>query len=306
MTIFLLVGLFFTAFAVAMVARAVAMPRVRSAGTLEQIDAYGFAGEQAEPAAPRGVRVTLDGVASILGGALAPRLGALRESELRTILMGAGLYRISPRQFLGYRVLSAICAPAALSSTAVISGASGLMVALAFPVAALAGWSVPLTLVRRRAQRRFQKIDYDLPELIDLLVVTVEAGLGFSGSLQIASNRLGGPLGDELRLALQEQRMGLSTNEALRNMLLRCETPAMRSFVRSVLQGETLGVSIGEIMRSLATEMRKRRRLAAEERAQKAPVKLLFPLIFLIFPAMFVVLLGPALFQFIEAFGGGG
>ena len=306
MTIFLLVGLFFTAFAVAMVARAVAMPRVRAAETLGQIDAYGFAGEEPEPSAPGGVRVTFDGIAGALGSALAPRLGGVRESELRTMLMGAGLYRISPRQFLGYRMLVAICVPAALSSTAAISGASGMMTAFAFAIAALAGWSVPLTLVKRRAQRRFEKIDYDLPELIDLLVVTVEAGLGFSGSLQIASRRLDGPLGDELRLALQEQRMGLSTNEALRNMLDRCETPTMRSFVRAVLQGETLGVSIGEIMRSLATEMRKRRRQAAEERAQKAPVKLLFPLIFLIFPAMFVVLLGPALFQFIEAFGGGG
>jgi tight adherence protein C len=113
-------------------------------------------------------------------------------------------------------------------------------------------------------------------------------------------------VGDELRLTLQEQRMGLAMNEALRNMLARAETPAMRSFVRSIVQGETLGVSIGEIMRNLANEMRKRRRAAAEERAQKAPIKILFPLIFLIFPAMFVILLGPAVFQFIEAFGGGG
>jgi tight adherence protein C len=98
--------------------------------------------------------------------------------------------------------------------------------------------------------------------------------------------------------------MGLSTNDALRNMLDRADTPAMRSFVRSMLQGETLGVSIGQIMRNLAQEMRKRRRAAAEERAQKAPIKILFPLIFLIFPAMFVILLGPAVYSFIQAFKG--
>ena len=97
--------------------------------------------------------------------------------------------------------------------------------------------------------------------------------------------------------------MGLAITEALQNMLARAETPAMRSFVRSIVQGENLGVSIGEIMRNLATEMRKRRRAAAEERAQKAPIKILFPLIFLIFPSMFVILLGPAVFQFIQAFG---
>ena len=99
--------------------------------------------------------------------------------------------------------------------------------------------------------------------------------------------------------------MGLSIEEALRNMLDRCETPAMRAFVRSVLQGEMLGVSIGQIMRNLADEMRKRRKAAAEERAQRAPIKILFPLIFMIFPAMFIVLLGPAAFSMIDAFGGG-
>jgi tight adherence protein C len=103
-------------------------------------------------------------------------------------------------------------------------------------------------------------------------------------------------------LTIQEQNMGLTTAEALRNMLGRADTPAVRSFVRAVTQGETLGVSIGDILRSLATEMRKRRRAVAEERAQKAPVKILFPLVFLIFPAMFVILLGPAVFDFLEAF----
>ena len=96
--------------------------------------------------------------------------------------------------------------------------------------------------------------------------------------------------------------MGLTTEEALGNMLVRVDTPAMRSFVRAVTQGEALGVSIGDILRSLANEMRKRRRAAAEERAQKAPVKILFPLVFLIFPAMFVILLGPAVFDFLDAF----
>ena len=97
--------------------------------------------------------------------------------------------------------------------------------------------------------------------------------------------------------------MGLSTNASLTNMLGRCETPSMRSFVRSILQGETLGVSIGTIMRNLAVETRKRRRQHAEERAQKAPIKMLFPLILLMFPSLFIVLLFPALYTFMKAFG---
>ena len=99
--------------------------------------------------------------------------------------------------------------------------------------------------------------------------------------------------------------MGLSANEALANMLGRADTPAMRSFVRSILQGETLGVSIGKIMRDLAVEMRKRRRQVAEERVQKAPTKMLFPLVFLIFPAMFVVILGPAAIEILHTIAGG-
>ena len=171
-------------------------------------------------------------------------------------------------------------------------------------LAAAAGWVVPMTLVRRRAERRLEQVESDLPELIDLLVVTVEAGLALNRSLQVASERFHGPLRDELRLTLQEQRMGLSTNVALTNMLERCETPSMRSFVRSIIQGENLGVSMGTIMRNLAIETRKRRRQHAEERAHKAPVKMLFPLVLLMFPSMFIVLLYPAVQKFSAALGG--
>ena len=154
--------------------------------------------------------------------------------------------------------------------------------------------------MRRKAKDRLTQIDYGLPELIDLLVVSIEAGVAFATALVTASERLRGSLGEELRLANQEQRMGLATSDALENMLARCPTDMMRSFVRAVVEGERLGVSMGQIMRNLAVEMRKRRRQLAEERAQKAPIKILFPLVFMIFPAMFVVLLGPAMFQIVH------
>jgi tight adherence protein C len=169
---------------------------------------------------------------------------------------------------------------------------------------AVLGWMLPILLLTRRARLRTERIDYELPELIDLLVVTLEAGLSFLASLHMAAARLQGPLGDELRLTLAEQRMGLSINDSLDGMLRRCETPALRTFVRSIIQGESLGVSTGQIMRNLAVEMRKRRRAKAEERAQKAPIKIIFPLVFLIFPAMFIVLLGPIYYSLSKAFGG--
>jgi tight adherence protein C len=298
-------GVFLVGAAVALFARAVAMPRLRTAETLGQIDSYGFSGgHSAEGEEPRRPATgAIDRLAGGLGG-FAARFGGFREAALKRELVAAGLYSLTPRKFLGYRLLCAVCVPAAWLWSGSAAGYAPAIAILGTPCAFLAGWVAPMTIVRRRARRRFLEIDLSLPNLIDLLVVTVEAGLGFNGSLQLAAERLQGPLGDELRLTLQEQSMGLSTNEALRNLLARCDTPLMRSFVRSILQGETLGVSIGQIMRELATEMRKRRRQSAEERAQKAPIKLLFPLVFLIFPAMFVILLGPAIFAFLEAISG--
>ena len=141
-----------------------------------------------------------------------------------------------------------------------------------------------------------------LPELIDLLVVTLEAGVAFAAALQIAAERLQGPLGEEVRLTIQEQTLGLSMTEALENWLARCDTPSVRSFCRSMIQGDQLGVSIGQILRNLAVEMRARRKQTIEERAQKTPIKILFPLVFLIFPAMFLVILGPLVYRISDAF----
>ena len=139
-----------------------------------------------------------------------------------------------------------------------------------------------------------------MPDMIDLLVVTIEAGLGILASMRVASERLQDPLGQELRLTLQEQRMGLSVFEAITSLGQRADTPNMRMFVRSLTQGEKLGVSIASTMRNLATEMRKRRKAVAEEKAQKMPIKLLFPLVFLIFPAIMIVLLVPAMIHISE------
>ena len=302
--LFLLIGLILAGAAVYLVARAIAMPRVRTAETIAQIDSYGFsrAREEARQSTTV-VRGALDDMAHLIGGVIAKRSNSDRETALRNRLMSAGLYLMPPRRFVGYQVLSTLTFPAAWIWFSGTTDMSTIVVWLGVPVAVFIGWKAPLILVDRRARMRLEQVDYDLPELIDILVVTVEAGLGFTGSLRTASERISGPLGDELRLALQEQNMGLTTEEALRHMMARADTAAMRSFVRAVTQGETLGVSIGDILRALAIEMRKRRRAAAEESAQKAPIKILFPLVFLIFPAMFVILLGPAIFDFIDAFG---
>jgi tight adherence protein C len=302
MTLFLIIAVALVGTSVALVARVLIMPRLRTSETLERIPAYGFKANLGEAESAGGVRVALDGFAGFVGGLVGSRFGS--ETELRNLLMSAGLYKTSPRKFIGYRIMSLISAPLVWFWSASVAGFPSWIFVFGFVLALLAGWTAPVSVVQNRSRRRLAEVDRELPELIDLLIVTVEAGLGFSGSLRVSGERFRGALGQELRLTLQEQNMGLSTEEALRNLLARCETPSMRSFVRSIVQGEKLGVSIGQIMRNLAIEMRKRRRQEAEERAQRAPIKILFPLIFLIFPAMFVILLAPALFALVEVFGG--
>jgi tight adherence protein C len=303
--VILLIGLLLTATAAALFVRAVALSRGQALRTLAQIRTYGFrpADERSERQQLR-LSAQLDALAGAIGGVFARKIESFREDELRAQLQAAGIYTTSPRKFIGYRLLLTIFLPVFWLWLASSGGFDGLRTTVGFAFALAFGWLGPMTFIRRRARLRLEKIDEDMPELIDLLVTMVEAGVGFSGSLQLAATRLRGPLGDELRLAVQEQNMGLGTEQALENMVTRTPTPATRSFVRSIIQGETLGVSIGKIMRDLALEMRKRRRQVAEERAQKAPTKMLFPLIFLIFPAMFVVLLGPAAIQILHSLAG--
>jgi tight adherence protein C len=283
---------------------AVAEPRVRRSEKLGLIDVYGYATPTESELDVAPARRTLDGIAGAIGDFLAARSSSLREDEVQRRLVAAGFFKIGARRFLGYRVLLAITVTLLLVWFLVVLGTSvGVAIVFAI-VGAGIGWLAPGFILGRRARRRLEEIDYAMPELIDLLVVILEAGVAFTASFRIAAERLGGPLGDELRLTLQEQNLGLSTLDALQNWMDRCETPAVQSFVRSMIQGERLGISIGQILRNLALEMRKRRRQAAEERAHKAVIKILFPLVLLIFPAMFVIVLGPAMFRIIDAFSG--
>ena len=303
--VILLMALLLVGAATALLVRAAAMSRADITRALTQIKAYGFRAERAVERPPaRPLSTQLDGLAAMLGGFFAKRFENFREDDLRAQLQSAGMYTTSPRKFIGYRVLLTILLPAVWLWLVSTGAFSGFQSVVGFAFAFTVGWLGPMILVRRRSRLRLEKVDDSMPELIDLLVTMVEAGVGFSAALQLAANRLTGPLGDELRFAVQEQNMGLGMAQALTNLVTRAPTPATRSFVRSLIQGETLGVSIGKIMRDLALEMRKRRRQVAEERAQKAPTKLLFPLIFLIFPAMFVVILGPAVAQVLHALGG--
>lgn len=304
MYLLLLIAILLVGGTATMLARAVALPRIQARERLGNLTAYGFAGRVQPVTQGRALSGALNGLAQSLGAIAAGRMKGLSEAEMRRELMSAGMYKVNPLTLVGYRVICALCFPALLwFATAGRMG--GFLAVTGTVLLLIIGWIAPMTVIRRRARARLAQIDYELPELVDLMVLTVESGMGFAGSMQLAGDRFSGPLGDELRLALQEQAMGLPTDQALLNMVDRAPTEAVRSFARSIRQGEALGVSIGQIMRNLALEMRKRRRAHAEERAQKAPTKILFPLVVLIFPAIFVVVLGPAVIGFTSTIGGG-
>jgi tight adherence protein C len=298
----LILGMLFVGISVAAILRLVTNRRLRTVERLADIQTYGFGVEAGAPV----IRAPIAGnlptrVANRVGELFARYFGAVREEPLRAELMSAGIYMVSPRTLIGYRVIAAIVLPILIL---ILLGLTILSVLLA-AVMSFAGWMLPLIVVRRRARLRLKEIDKRLPDLIDLLVVTIEAGLGFTGALRMAASHLTGPLGDELNLTLQQQTMGLAVQDALGNLMARADTQGMRSFVRAMAQGERLGISMGQIMRNLAIDMRKRRRKDAEERAQKAPIKMLFPLIFLIFPALYIVLLVPAGITLFKTLGGG-
>ncbi|OFW75197.1 MAG: hypothetical protein A2Y55_03645 [Actinobacteria bacterium RBG_16_68_12] len=273
-------------------------------GTLDQIGTYGYVAEAtggSEVDAPG--RRPLDRLAGRLGDIAARRLGRFGENEVRQKLIAAGMYGTTPRKLLGYQViLSIFLALVALWGIPAL-GRSALLAVIGAVAGAALGWFIPNVYVDRRRRLRLETVDRQLPDMIDLLVVTIEAGLGILASMRVASETLRDPLGQELRLTLQEQRMGLSVGEAIESLGRRANAPNMRIFVRSLTQGEKLGVSIGTTMRNLASEMRKRRKAMVEEAAQKLPIKMLFPLGFLIFPAIFIVLLVPPFIRVVDVLG---
>jgi tight adherence protein C len=275
-----------------------------SSATIDQIQTYGYVaettgGSEGESAARR----PIDSIAGRLGDWAARRSDRFSEAKIRDKLVSAGMYGTTPRKILGYQCLSAIAFSLVVLWLIPAMGGSIILAVVLAVAAGVGGWFAPLYYVELKRRSRMELIDKQMPDMIDLLVVTIEAGLGILASMRVASESMSDPLGQELRLTLQEQRMGLSVGQAIESFGRRADAQNVRIFVRAITQGERLGVSIGTTMRNLSIEMRKRRRAMAEERAQKMPIKMLFPLIFFIFPALFIVILTPMIINIIDALG---
>ncbi|MBB5641498.1 type II secretion system F family protein [Cryobacterium roopkundense] len=161
---------------------------------------------------------------------------------------------------------------------------------------------VPDLLLYSRAQERQEKIQLELPDTLDQMTISVEAGLGFEAAMAKVGTSGRGPLAGELIRTLQDMSMGLSRRDAYHELAGRTSSPDLRRFARSVVQADAYGIAIADVLRVQAQEMRVKRRQAAEEKAMKVPVKVLFPLIFCILPVLFIVLMTPAALNIADAF----
>src|SRR3954471_7527174 len=217
-------------------------------------------------------------------------------------LLAAGLsQRVSPTAFLAVKGGATVGgALLGLMLAAFASPVSGL---LFLPLFAAVGFQCPEFILSGRIRSRREAVRGDLPDALDLLAVSVEAGLGFDGAITKLTEHMEGALVDEFSLLLSEMRMGESRQTALKNMVARVDAAELSSFVRAVIQADQLGISLGRILRVQAADSRLRRQAAAEEKAMKAPIKMLFPTVFFIFPAMFLVLLGPAMLNIVKVLG---
>src|SRR5947208_7354635 len=215
-------------------------------------------------------------------------------------LMAAGMRNTSPNGFI-----------AAQGIFAIGGGFFGLVLLGAFSPAraplfgiglAVLGFMGPSFFLNSRVRSRQAAVAAELPDALDLLSVSVEAGLGFDGAVQKLTEHMEGPLIEEFELALGGIRIGEGRSEALKKVAERSSSQEMASFVRAIIQADQLGISLGRILRIQAADTRLKRQLLAEEKAMKAPIKMLFPTVAFIFPSMFIVILGPAFLNLSKIF----
>nr|WP_308292598.1 type II secretion system F family protein [Pseudarthrobacter sp. HLT3-5] len=164
---------------------------------------------------------------------------------------------------------------------------------------------IPDLLIRSSAQKRREAIRTELPNALDQMLISVQAGLGFEMAMGRAGTNGTGPLADELIRTLQDIQVGRSRKDAYLAMSERIDVPDVRSFIRAVVQADAYGIAIAGVLKAQARDMRVKRKQRAEEHAMKMPVKMLFPLIFFILPTLFVVVLGPTVLSIMEMFSQG-
>lgn len=227
---------------------------------------------------------------------------SLIEDTRRRLELAGNPVRLGAAEFFVLQILAGL-ALFGLSHVLLLRAPAMHRWALSLAIGGL-GFYYPRIWLNQQIARRKREILKTLPDALDLLVICVEAGLGFDAAMQRVAERWDNELGRAFARVLHEIALGRARKDALRDMAARVDLPEMTSFVAAIIQAEQLGTSIAKVLHIQADQMRLRRRQRAEELARQAPIKMLFPLVFLIFPAMFVVLLGPAVLIVIKQFFG--
>jgi tight adherence protein C len=239
--------------------------------------------------------------------AMGKRMGQIKnERDMRARLLHAGYRKPGALYvYLGTRVLLAVGLFALVLVSWPLAGVAGGRVVLGPIMAAAAGWMLPRLILSRRIKKRHKTIQKALPDTLDLMVICVEAGLGLNQALIRVSEEmesLSGPMSEELQITNLEIRAGTPREQALRNMGDRSNVTDLRQLVAMLIQTDRFGTSIAQALRVQADNLRTARRQRAEEAAAKTTIKMIFPLVLFIFPAMFVVILGPAVFHIVDLF----
>jgi tight adherence protein C len=235
------------------------------------------------------------------------RLGRVSSTEVaeKRLAMAGNPGDLKLTDWMGVKILVSIATGASMFLLFGVLSANltgGLLIAA---IGAGIGYMVPEFWLGRKIKARKKIILVMIPDTLDLLTISVRAGLGFDAALAKVVEKLPGPLSDEFRRALAEVRVGKARRDALRDMVPRTNVAPLSNFIGAIVQAEQLGVSISKVLQIQSEQLRIERRQRAEEQAAKAPIKMLFPLVGCIFPSLFIVILGPALISIAKTFGSG-
>ncbi|RMH59641.1 MAG: type II secretion system F family protein [Candidatus Hydrogenedentota bacterium] len=228
-----------------------------------------------------------------------------KEDPVATLLIQAGNPgNLTSGQFKALKLLAAMLSVSLMGFLTLIGILPFLFGIIFMAVAAGMSFVAPQFWLARQVTVRRKKMRKQLPDMLDLLTVSVEAGLGFDQALQKVVERMEGPLPEEFDRMLQEVKIGKARKDALKSMSARCQVSELDTLISAVIQADALGVSIGQILRIQSDQLRTKRRQMVEEMAQKLPIKMLFPMIFFIFPTIFIVTLGPIGLKVFRTMGG--
>lgn len=205
---------------------------------------------------------------------------------------------------ISLKVLCAVVFPVVLLAYGALLGVSALTLLILAISAAATGFFAPDLYLFNKAAHRADQIKRTLADAVDLLTISVEAGLGFDAAIQQVARNTDGPVAEEFSRVLREMQLGMSRSEALRAMGARNNVEDLNTFVGSMVQADAFGIPIGQVLRVQSGEIRVKRRQYAEEKAQQVPVKIMVPLILFILPCLFIVVMGPAVLNALDAFNG--